>query len=118
MKLGERTRELETSTRELEQLAYIASHDLQEPLNTVMNFVGLLQEDSSQRLDDKERKYMNYIDRTQTSIHGGFLFVWFLTLIFVGLQLAYFMRPLMMPGPFHTGERGLFIDVVLRMFGS
>ena len=54
------------------------------------------------------RKYMNYIDHTQTAIHGGFLFAWFLILIFVGLQMAYFMRPLMEPGDFFTGERGLF----------
>lgn len=62
------------------------------------------------------RKYMNYIDRTQTAIHGGFLFVWFLILIFVGLQMAYFVRPLMEPGDFLTGERGLFFDVIAGMF--
>lgn len=58
------------------------------------------------------RRYLNYVDATQTPIHGGFLVLWFLILLFVSLQMAYYFRPLILPGPFHTGERGLFIEML------
>jgi PAS domain S-box-containing protein len=50
--------ELETKNKELEQFAYLASHDLQEPLRTVSNYMQLFEEDYIDKLDDNARKYL------------------------------------------------------------
>lgn len=52
---------LERKTDELEQFAYIASHDLQEPLRKIRNFTEMLHEQSHGQLDDRSQKYMGYI---------------------------------------------------------
>lgn len=56
-----KTSQLETRNKELEQFAYVASHDLQEPLRTTLGFVGLLEEGYKEHLDDKARSYLEYI---------------------------------------------------------
>ena len=52
--------ELKESNRDLEQFAFIASHDLQEPLRKVASFCGLLQKDHSEHLDDKGKRYLEF----------------------------------------------------------
>ena len=59
--LRERTNALETSNGELEQFAYIASHDLQEPLRTITSYVQLIERRYAQRLDDRGRQYMTHV---------------------------------------------------------
>jgi PAS domain S-box-containing protein len=54
-------RKLEISNNNLEQFAYVASHDLQEPLRTITNFVTMLDEKEQGRLDRDSAKYMDYI---------------------------------------------------------
>ena len=53
--------ELERKNKELEQFAYVASHDMQEPLRTTSSFVELLQKQYQGKLDEKADKYLTFI---------------------------------------------------------
>jgi signal transduction histidine kinase len=61
-KLEEKVFELNKSNHDLEQFAYIASHDLQEPLRKISTFSGLLK----RHMDNKER-VLNYLDKIDVS---------------------------------------------------
>lgn len=52
---------VQSKNKELEQFAYIASHDLQEPLRTVKSFTELLSEDYTDKLDDTGKKFVSTI---------------------------------------------------------
>jgi PAS domain S-box-containing protein len=54
--------ELETKNKELEQFAYVASHDPQEPLRTVSNYMQIFEEDYLAHLDDDARKYIHSVN--------------------------------------------------------
>jgi PAS domain S-box-containing protein len=67
-RVAKRTRQLEISNkwlefhlRETEQFTYIATHDLQEPLNTLNNFTRLIQEEYAGKLNDDGNKYIDFI---------------------------------------------------------
>ncbi|CAN5179598.1 PAS domain S-box protein [soil metagenome] len=53
---------LELKNKEMEQFAYIASHDLQEPLRTMSNFISIIQKDYKDQLEGTGMYYLQTID--------------------------------------------------------
>ncbi len=60
-RLAKQYEELKTKNVEIEQFAYIASHDLQEPLRTVINYTEALTDEYDGKLDSSADRYLSFI---------------------------------------------------------
>ncbi len=58
--LTTKSEELVLSNNDLEQFAYVASHDLQEPLRMITSFLTLLEKKYDNKLDDKAKTYIHF----------------------------------------------------------
>ena len=73
-KLAKAARLLKKRNRELDEFAYVASHDLRAPLRAITNLSGWLEEDLSGNLSEDSQSYLNLIksraNRLDTFIEG------------------------------------------------
>lgn len=69
IKLEESYQQLQKKNHELEQFAYIASHDLQEPLRMVTGFLTQLEKKYEGQLDDKARQYIYFASNGAKRMH-------------------------------------------------
>ncbi|WP_242691620.1 sensor histidine kinase [Desertivirga arenae] len=60
--LRQYSNQLKFKNSELEQFVYIASHDLQEPLQTVINFIELFNAEYTEALDENAALYLRFIE--------------------------------------------------------
>lgn len=59
--IEEQNKQLENTNEELRQFAYVASHDLKEPLRMISSYTSLIQRRYTQHLDDSAKEFMGFI---------------------------------------------------------
>lgn len=138
--LAQKVEELARSNHELEQFAYVASHDLQEPLRKVTSFCQLLQQRYQDQLDDRGSQYIEFaVDgakRMQGLINDLLAFsrvgrtTEHFALVDLGTCVAAAVRSLgtaieesratvtANPLPVVTGDNGLLISVFQNLIGN
>lgn len=62
LQISTNEKELKIKNEELERFAFIASHDLKEPLGNIMNFSGLLKKKYSKDGDPDQKEYLEIIN--------------------------------------------------------
>ena len=74
LSLARANAELSQKNRELDEFVYVVSHDLQEPLRTLIGFSDFLKKDHAHRLDAEGQEFVTYLfdaaQRMRAMIHG------------------------------------------------
>ena len=70
IKLKLYTKELEESNEDLQNFAYVASHDLQEPLRKIVTFSSRLTDIDNEKLDDKSKKFLEIITKSSVRMQN------------------------------------------------
>ncbi len=70
LKLKQQTSELISTNTDLRRFANVISHDLKTPLRSMGSFSGLLKKKIGHRLNDAERKYLDIIEGSSTSMYA------------------------------------------------
>jgi len=70
VKIRERTEELERKNRELQDFAFITSHDLQEPLRKIQTFGGRLREEYAAALGDRGRDFLLRMEKSASRMQA------------------------------------------------
>jgi PAS domain S-box-containing protein len=72
--IAAQNKKLQLQNKELEQFTYLASHDLQEPLRTLISFSHLIKEEYADKLDEEFNQYVDFIyessNRMQDLVKG------------------------------------------------
>ena len=61
--------DLERSNKDFEQFAYVASHDMQEPLRTIASFLQLLEMKEGARFDTESREFIEFASKGAVRLH-------------------------------------------------
>ncbi|MGH1334527.1 MAG: sensor histidine kinase [Aureispira sp.] len=69
-KIKQKSLELEEKNTQLEHFAYIASHDLNEPLRTISSFIEIIKEEYEETLNDDLHTYFNFIQDALTRMRA------------------------------------------------
>ena len=70
LRIKEQKEALVAKNEQLEHFAYIASHDLQEPLRTITSFIDIVQEEYEPQLDEEAGTYFDFIRKATERMKG------------------------------------------------
>jgi signal transduction histidine kinase len=69
-KVKARTLELETANKELDSFSYSISHDLRAPIRSINNYISVLLEDYSNKLDDEAKRLINVVIKNSLQMNS------------------------------------------------
>lgn len=61
IEIAKQSKQLNSKNKELEQFAYITSHDLQEPLNTISSFIDIIKAEYDSKFDEEGKQMLGFI---------------------------------------------------------